>query len=65
MGISAVFPKDLLGFWLVQPFATIQEKALFWSLSVLQSGPWLTCKTSPEGLEMAFNFPCPVSAAAS
>jgi hypothetical protein len=46
MGISAVFPKDLLGFWLVQPFATIEEKACF-------------------GLEMAFNFPCPVSAAAS
>ena len=21
------FPKDLLGFWLVQPFATIEEKA--------------------------------------
>jgi hypothetical protein len=44
MGISAVFPKDLLG-----------GKSLFWSLSVLQSGhnPWLTCKTSPEGLEHA------------
>ena len=29
MGISAVFPRDLLGFWLVQHFATIEEKDCF------------------------------------
>jgi hypothetical protein len=54
-------------FWLVQPFATIEEKACFGLFLFFNQGitPWLTCKTSPDGLEMAFNFPCPVSAAAS
>jgi hypothetical protein len=40
----------------------LQRLFLFFNQGIT---PWLTCKTSPEGLEMAFNFPCPVSAAAS
>jgi hypothetical protein len=47
--------------------ATIEEKAWFGLFLFFNQGitPWLTCKTSPEGLEMVFNFLCPVSAAAS
>src|SRR5437764_15117415 len=36
------FPKDLRGFWLVQPFATIEEKAC-WSL--IRAYPETSCRS--------------------